>query len=254
MASTASREQRGKLDPTVETASGGGWQRWAARIAERERERLAGFGVVVLLGFLTGLFAVYSFAWLANEVLQQETTQMDANAAAFVRQGNSPAMDTAAWVMSLFGSELVLMFGIGLLALLGWQRRWGAAVLLVLVTAGAQLLNDALKTVFHRTRPEPVIGLIPAQSFSFPSGHAMVSASFYFFVAYLAWRLVHGSWRWVIAGGLLLLVLLIGVSRIYLQAHYLSDVIAGYVAGFLWTDAVMLASQFMNTRRRKPEP
>src|SRR5205085_8477974 len=102
-----------------------------------------------------------------------------------------------------------------------------------------------------RTRPEAVISLIQAQSYSFPSGHAMVSASFYFFVAYLAWRLVRGWWRGVLVVGLALLVVAIGVSRIYLQAHYLSDVIAGYVAGFVWTDAVILGSQVLSTERRR---
>ena len=57
----------------------------------------------------------------------------------------------------------------------------------------------------------------------------MVSAAFYLYVGYLAWRFVHGWWRGVLIVGLVILVLLIGLSRLYLQVHYLSDVVAGYL-------------------------
>jgi undecaprenyl-diphosphatase len=114
-----------------------------------------------------------------------------------------------------------------------------------------------LKVLFHRPRPTPVGGFIDAQQYSFPSGHAMVSAAFYFFIAYLAWRLMKGRWRIVLVVGLVLLVLLIGLSRLYLQAHYLSDVIAGYLAGFLWTDAVILGARALSagqqTRADRPD-
>jgi membrane-associated phospholipid phosphatase len=247
----ATPAQHGQFDPGVDADSERGWLRWIAQLVANERERLAGFGAIVLVGFLLGVAAVYAFAWLANEVLEQETTHVDAAAATFVRQFSSPTMDRIAWLISLFGSEVVLAVGLVLVGLFVWQRRWGAAVLLVLVAAGAEVLNGILKSVFQRSRPEIVVGLIQAQSYSFPSGHAMVSASFYFVLAYLVWRLVHGWWRGVLVAGLILLVLLIGVSRIYLQAHYLSDVIAGYVAGFLWTDAVILGSHVLSTQRRR---
>ncbi len=249
MTTSTAEEQRGQLEPAVASASGYGWQRWATALARREQERLAGFGAIVILGFLAGAAAVYGFTWLAGEMLEHETNQMDIAAASFIQQWRSPTLDVIARIITLFGSEIVLVLGLLLLALLARQRRWGAATLLVLVTGGAQLLNDLLKSLYQRARPEPLAGLIAAQTWSFPSGHAMVSAAFYLFLAYLAWRLVRGWWRWLLAVGLLVLVVLIGLSRIYLQAHYLSDVIAGYVAGFVWTDAVIIGSRVLSTRR-----
>jgi membrane-associated phospholipid phosphatase len=248
---TTSDEPRGQLDPTVATSSESGWRRWAAQLGRDDPERIAGFGVVVGLGFVLGVGAIYFFAWLADQVLEQETTALDSAATAFVLQFKSPWLDTVMPIISLFGSEVVFVLGGLLFVLFAWQRRWGAAFLLVLVTAGAWALNNLLKDVFRRTRPEPVTSLLSAQQWSFPSGHAMVSAAFYFFLAYLAWRLTVGIWRWVLVLGLLTLVLLIGISRIYLQAHYLSDVIAGYAAGFLWTDAVIVGSRLLSTRRRR---
>jgi hypothetical protein len=81
--------------------------------------------------------------------------------------------------------------------------------------------------------------VIPAQAFSFPSGHAMVSMAFYCFLAYVSWRVLRGWQRAAWAAGLLLLVLLVGLSRLYLGVHYLTDVAAGYLAGFIWADAVI---------------
>ncbi len=247
---TAAEERQGQLEPAVASTSNRGWQRWAATLVRWEWERLAGFGLVLVLGFLAGAGAVYGFTRLAGEMLEHETNQMDSAAAAYVQQWQSPTMNTLAWFVSLFGSELIMAFALVLLGLFIWQRRWGAGALLVLVCVGAQVLNDVLKIYYHRVRPEPVSGLIAAQSWSFPSGHAMMSAAFYLLVGYLGWRLLKGAARWILAFGLVVLVLLIGVSRIYLQAHFLSDVLAGYVAGFVWSDAVILGSKVLSTRRR----
>ena len=212
--------------------------------------RLARFGGIVGAGFAAAVLVLYAFAWLATEVIEQETVALDNATATFLRQFTSPQLTAVANVLSLLGSEVVLaMMGL-LLIVFVWQRLWGDALVLVLVTGGAEVLNSILKNLFHRTRPTSVIGLITAQQFSFPSGHAMVSVAFYFYLAYLAWRHVHGLWRAALVGGLILLVLLIGLSRLYLEVHYLSDVVAGYLAGFLWTDALILARQALTSRRR----
>lgn len=220
------------------------------RRLKRVTENLAQFGGIVCAGFLAAVLLLYAFAWLANEVLEQETLALDNATLSFLQQFSSPQLTLAAQFFSLLGSEVVLAITALLLLIFAWQRRWGRALTLAIVTGGAEVLNNILKDQFRRTRPEPVAGFIAAQQFSFPSGHAMVSAAFYFYLAYLSWQLVRGLWRWVLVGALVLLVFLIGLSRLYLEAHYLSDVIAGYLAGFLWTDAVILGGRALSARRR----
>jgi membrane-associated phospholipid phosphatase len=238
-------------DPRVASASDTAWQGWAEDVEARP-EQVAGFGLALVLGFAGGVAALVAFAGVAQEMLGRQTQQMDDATLAFLRQASSPTLDWLALGVSMLGSEVVLVLGLVLLGVFAWQRRWGAFGGLLLVTGGAQVLNDVLKELFHRTRPAPVPGLIEAQQFSFPSGHAMVSAAFYFFLAYLAWRLVvRPFWRSVLVSGLVVLVLLIGLARLYLAAHFLSDVIAGYFAGFLWTDAVILGGRFLKVRRRR---
>src|SRR5438552_4189855 len=158
------------IDPTFEAAPLRGWRRWARRLVSREPERLAGFGGAVAAGFLLSLVLMYAFIWLADQVLEQETTALDQAAAQFARQFSSPQMDIVAQVLSLMGSEVVFVAGSLLVAIWLFQRRWGAATMLVLITLGAQLLNDLLKQTFHRIRPEQIASWIAAQQYSFPSG------------------------------------------------------------------------------------
>jgi membrane-associated phospholipid phosphatase len=226
----------------------GGWRTWLTGLERNEQGRIAEFGAIVVAGFLAAVVVLYAFAWLATEVLDQETQALDVATLAFLQQFSSPPLTEAAQLVSLLGSEAVWVIGAVLLAVLAWHRRRRAALVLLLITVGAQFLNDILKTLFHRARPTPLVGFLDAQQFSFPSGHAMVSAAFYFYVAYLTWRYVRGLWRGVVIAGLVLLVLLIGLSRLYLEVHYLSDVIAGYLAGFLWADAVILGGRVLTVR------
>ena len=91
-----------------------------------------------------------------------------------------------------------------------------------------------LKFFFQRHRPLTPL-LSEAKGLSFPSGHAMMSLTFYGLLAYMAWKNVENvATRIILVGGLLLLILCIGLSRIYLRVHYASDVIAGFSLGIMW--------------------
>jgi membrane-associated phospholipid phosphatase len=108
----------------------------------------------------------------------------------------------------------------------------------VLAVAGNALLNPALKGIFARTRPVHDHGLITAEGWSFPSGHASGSVVAYGMLAYLLVRLLPATWP---AGLRLAAVLLAaalaftaGSSRVFLQVHYASDVLAGFASGASW--------------------
>ena len=124
-----------------------------------------------------------------------------------------------------------------------------SAVLLLLATvAGAEALDSVLKSLFQRARPEPLGGWL-GQAYSFPSGHATVAAAFYLFLTYLVWRRLGRVGRIAVVVGATLLVLLIGISRVYLEAHYPSDVLAGFATGFLWADYVLLGAHLVGRHR-----
>jgi len=236
-------------EPTVAQASPARWRAWASFLIHHGRARLAALGLTLGLGLILALLALYLFAVLADEVMEQETAQLDNAVLGALRSVQSPGLDRLAYVVSALGAEVLAVLMVVLLIVFGRQRRWGAAVGLLVVVVGAQLLNNVLKDWFHRTRPAPLEGLIPAQAFSFPSGHAMVAAAFYLFVGYLAWRILKGRARIVGAAVLVLVALLIGLSRLYLGVHYLTDVVAGYIAGVAWTDAVIIGGHLLTRRR-----
>jgi undecaprenyl-diphosphatase len=91
-----------------------------------------------------------------------------------------------------------------------------------------------LKLLFNR--PRPLIPLVKeAKGLSFPSGHAMISFTFYGLLIYIVWQTALKKWiKWLLTILLLLLIFTIGLSRIYLRVHYASDVIAGFCIGLIW--------------------
>jgi membrane-associated phospholipid phosphatase len=113
------------------------------------------------------------------------------------------------------------------------KHRWYS--IKVPVTAlGGLLLMTLLKQFFNR--PRPLIPLLePVKGLSFPSGHALMSVSFYGLLILLVWEnITDRFWKWLLISILTILILLIGFSRIYLRLHYFSDVIAGFAAGIIW--------------------
>jgi membrane-associated phospholipid phosphatase len=93
-------------------------------------------------------------------------------------------------------------------------------------------INTVLKLLLRRQRPHNLnVTTFGLRSYSFPSGHAFGTVIFYGLLAYLDYTILANPWRWLIAGLLGLLVFFIGLSRVYLKAHYPSDVVGGWLLG-----------------------
>jgi len=113
------------------------------------------------------------------------------------------------------------------------RHRW-YSIKIPAIALSSVALMFLLKHLFGRLRPD--IPLIKeAKGLSFPSGHAFMSVTFYGLLVYIVWQTVKPTWlRWTLAFLLLMLILVIGFTRIYLRVHYPSDVFAGFATGFLW--------------------
>jgi len=116
--------------------------------------------------------------------------------------------------------------------------------------AGASILLFTLKNIFQRARPQPFFETLLPASYSFPSGHSLLSFCFYGALAAIVTRRIERRLFqvivWTFAGSL---VALIGLSRIYLGVHYPSDVLAGYTAAFVWIVAVAVTDRFLQHRK-----
>jgi undecaprenyl-diphosphatase len=138
------------------------------------------------------------------------------------------------------------------------KRHWIEAIFM-LATTSSVLLAFVLKELIHRTRPFPLdqnatginaTGIIQSiNEYSYPSGHVLFFVVFFGFFAYLAWIHFAGRTRVIIIAICGLLILLIGPSRVFLGAHWASDVLGSYIIGTIWLFLLILAYQWMVRRK-----
>ena len=132
------------------------------------------------------------------------------------------------------------------------KRSWKFILQTTVVLALASLSSIVLKRVFNRERPS-LEQLVEVNTLSYPSGHSMSAMAFYGFLIFLCVR--HGMPRWlrfVLVTILILLIISIGISRIYLGVHYPTDVAGGFIGGLIWvTFCAVVFSIFELLRKRQ---
>lgn len=189
--------------------------------------------VILVVIFIVGLSA---FLLLARNILSRHKLEFDEDAFEFVSQYVSGIHTKIMWYITLLGTHEFLIPANILLILyfLFIKKHKWYSIKIPVVAISSLLLMSGLKLGFHRARPlEPL--LFEAAGYSFPSGHALMSVTFYGLVIYMIWQNIKTRWKkWTLTFLLLLLILLIGASRIYFRVHYASDVIAGYSLGIAW--------------------
>ena len=191
----------------------------------------------------TALVAAVAFARIAEDyVTNDPLARWDVSFARWLSERRWNAGTDFFSALSFVGSPAVaVVIGTVVCVVLYRRRDLVEAALLPVVLAGAELLNLILKLSFHRARPE--VAFVHLDTYSFPSGHAMISTAAYGALAYLAWgHLRTRRGRLLVAAGTSTFVALICFSRLYLGVHYLSDVLAGVCGGVFWL-AVSIALQ-----------
>jgi len=132
-------------------------------------------------------------------------------------------------LITMLGSEYFLV-PLAVILVWRWEKRGErkAAYLLVAGSLSAEVAAQLLKALIHRPRPEVFFGLVPTETYSFPSGHAFVPAVYF---GILAGILAAGA-RWRAA--VVVMAAFLGFSRVYLGYHYPSDVVAGWALAVVW--------------------
>jgi undecaprenyl-diphosphatase len=205
----------------------------------------------LILGLLLAAAAL-SFAWLAEGVLHGRTQRFDDHVRMLVHGHANPALTAAMRGLSQVGSPASLI-ALGALVIIFFVRagRPRTAILFIIAILGAELLDQLLKLLFHRTRPVAFFGLAEPIGYSFPSGHSLVSCVFFgVLAAFAAARTESRARRWLYYIVAALMIGAIGFSRIYLGVHYLSDVLAGYAGAIVWVFSVASARRWRRRARR----
>ena len=189
------------------------------------------------LAILAGVafVCVLVFLFMAKTVFIDQDHAFDRAVFDFARSHTSSGFSAFMKFVTFFASKDFLIYGSLSLAVIFMffkKHRWYSLKIPV-VAAGSTLLNQGMKYMFGRPRPETAF--FEQSGMSFPSGHAMIGGAFYGLLIYLVWTNVRPAGkRWLLVLALALWVLLIGYSRVYFHVHYASDVLAGWSAGFLF--------------------
>ena len=196
----------------------------------------------LILSLVSSVIFLVLFAWLSEEVFEGELTRFDTRVRMKVHELFSPQMTKFMQAMTFLGSASFLA-ALFLAITTVWviRKKYRPAAWLAMAAGGSVILDVSLKLSFQRPRPVPFVGPTP-MSYSFPSGHSLSSFCFYGVLAgLLCSRIQSPVLRKSIWCASALLVLGIGISRIYLGVHYPTDVIAGYIAAGAWVSSLLLA-------------
>ena len=208
----------------------------AARFARGEY-----LGLHLTVGLVISIGALWLFSGITEDVIHHDPlTLFDVTLLNWVHVRATPAGYAIAGAISLLGSPVTLtLLALGVGLVLAARREWILLAGWLAAFAGGGLLDVVLKLVIRRPRPPYAAALLPHFSWSFPSGHALASLIGYGMLAYvltLLWIRRRGA-QIAVALCAAVLILAIGLSRLYLGVHYFSDVVGGYTAGVLWLSA-----------------
>ncbi len=187
-------------------------------------------------GIILAIAAGSGFAAIAEDVPEMGAMVRTDSAIAgyIVRHSTEGGESFFVFVSRLGGAVLIALLAVIIIWRL-WKRDWFRAAAIAITASGSALLDEGLKVAFRRVRPESAAEFIHSGSFSFPSGHAMSSLVGYGFLLFLALRHIQSrSRRRALIAAAALLIGAVGFSRMYLGVHFLTDVIAGYLAGIVW--------------------
>ena len=179
--------------------------------------------------------ALLIFVFLARGILESDTFLFDQRAFQFTDRYISASHTELMEYISFFGSHLFLIPAnlILIVVFIIKKDRWNS-IIIPAVASSSVLMLFILKFIFQRARPVNPL-FLKAAGFSFPSGHALMSVTFYGLILYILISQQKNNWLKLlyvlIFSGL---IVIIGLSRIYLRVHYASDVIAGFSLGIVW--------------------
>ena len=201
----------------------------------------------MVLWFVCLLLPLWGFASLVGELHEKEVFPFDAPVLNMLHAMATPTLDGFFVLMTQLGYLWgVVPLDLIVLLSLALRRQFRDGLFFGIAVTGSAVLDIVAKNYFARMRPDLWLSLTPENTYSFPSGHAMGSATLGMALIILCWPT---RWRWPITVASLVFVLLVGVSRVYLGVHYPSDILAGWSAAIAW-----VFGMYVLVDRKAPPP
>ncbi len=218
----------------------------------------------LLILFLIFLF-LWSFLGLSDLVERGRIQKFDEWVLSSVRHFDDPTQlrgpdwmkDFMRDITALGGLPILTLITLGVIGYLILQKSYRSLWLVLIATVSGFLMSLMLKFYFIRTRPDIVPHLMTETTPSFPSGHSMMSAVVYLTLAALLTRLeVSNKVRMYTISLAILVVFLIGISRVFLGVHYPTDILGGWTFGLGWAMLCWYLARYLQQRGaiEAPEP
>jgi undecaprenyl-diphosphatase len=230
------------------------WQFLQRRFAPGEAA-----GLALTLGVTAVLALGLGFAQLWDSVVEGDGIAVaDRPTVSFLAAHRQPWSTTAAWVITDVGSPV----GVAVTALivgvvLAWIRRSALPLLVLALGAGGiGVLNMVVKRLVSRSRPPVSSAVLGEGGFSFPSGHTVGTTVVWLLSAWMLghWVISRRAIRVVVWALALLMIVAVGVTRVYLGVHFPSDVLAAWALGAAWATTVVLAVSVWEQAQQRGEP
>jgi undecaprenyl-diphosphatase len=205
----------------------------------------------LVIAFSISLVSIIGFSLVSLLISDQKIIIFDRTVIGIVQGYESPFLTTVMKFFTWIGSApIVIVLSLFLLFFLYkiLHHRF-ELILFIAAISGSAILNGILKHVFQRVRPD-LHRLIDIEGYSFPSGHAMNAFTVYSIISFLLWRhITNRGGRIILIIVSMVMILAIGISRIYLGVHYPSDIIGGYFASGFWVTSAILFYQYFQEKR-----
>jgi len=201
----------------------------------------------MVLYFFLLLLPIWGFAALVGELHEKEVFAFDTPILNMLHAIETPRRDRFfVWVSRIGFLWGTIPIDVIVLCWLAMRRRFRDGLFFGLAVVGSAILDVVGKAYFTRARPDLWLSITPEKNYSFPSGHAMGSATLGMALIFLCWPT---RWRWPMIVGAIAFVVLVGLSRLYLGVHYPSDILAGWCAAVAW-----VVSMDILVERKAPVP
>ncbi len=227
----------------------------ALSVWKRARLFIQNTDMKVLIALSIFMFGMLGFWAIAEDLIEPDPHSLDYSILYFLRSPDDLSNPLGPlWfeyavsdVTALGGHAIISILMLSATLYLVATRQMQRAILILAAVVSGALISSVLKLGFDRPRPDIVDHLTHAMSSSFPSGHAFLSAVVYLSLGALIARAHQQiTIRTIVMMGAVLLVLIIGLSRIYLGVHWPTDVVAGWFFGAAWAAIWWLADYTWN--------
>ena len=211
----------------------------------------------VRLGSILSVITIGAFTFLAAQIQGQglNSIPFDRAVIAWIHHRQEPWLTDLSLVLAGVGSTgmMIAIAIAGVAAGVRWPRLRDMAWTMPIAAAGAGAIILTAKAIFHRHRPTFFPPIMPATGYSFPSGHSLFAMSVYGMLGYFLGTLTRNPTdrRWIHASTLLLIAM-VGLSRIYLGVHYPTDVLAGWSLGVPWLVICIVIREALGRTLHKP--